>query len=503
MPCGERSIGKMDNRVEPTGSRRSRSDTIAAMLDSPLDVLIVGGGILGAGIARDGAMRGLRVGLVEQYDMAFGSSSRSSRMLHGGLRYLSQGHLKLVREASIEKGVIHRIAPHLADPLPFVFPTYRGSGWPLWQVRFGVKLYDFLCGGRNLGPSRSMCRDEIVEYLPGVKTEGLTGGVRYFDGLTNDARLVIDTLRSAAQAGAILCNYARLCNASPQRNSWQCEVGDELSGQQLRISARAVVNATGPWAETLPHSSVKLRLTKGIHLVVDRRRLPVPDAVFMTIAERALFAIPWGERVILGSTDTDYEGPLDDVRADGDDVAYVLDVVNGAFPDSRLGSDDVIGSWAGLRPLIASGSTAAEKGKPSNVSRAHKITMPQPGWFDIAGGKLTTYRLIGQQTIDRLMHYLDRKGAKCGTAAEPLIRPEEAQGTSGIVPPPPSRQLIEHFCKAEWAVHLDDVMLRRAGWHYYRTDSDQVAGQVAAWMAEILGWSAADEEAELGRYRRS
>ena len=175
-----------------------------------LDVLVVGGGIVGAGIARDAAMRGLRTALVEQYDLASGTSSRSSRLLHGGLRYLAQGRLGLVYQSSREKMILHRIAPHLAEPLPFLFPTYRGTSWPLWQLRIGVKIYDLLCGGGNLGRSTSMPSAGVIEQLPGICRNGLTGAVRYFDALTNDARLVIDTLRSAAWHGAIVLNYAPL-----------------------------------------------------------------------------------------------------------------------------------------------------------------------------------------------------------------------------------------------------------------------------------------------------
>src|SRR5206468_5535621 len=171
------------------------------------DVLVVGGGIVGAGVARDAAMRGLRVTLVEQHDFAFGTSSRSSRLLHGGLRYLAQGRLRLVREASAEKMILHRIAPHLAEPLPFIFPTYRGSEWKRWKLGIGVKIYDLLCGKSNLGRSAVLGPSEIERHLPIVRTDDLTGGVEYFDGFTNDARLVIDTLRSAAAAGAMTLNY--------------------------------------------------------------------------------------------------------------------------------------------------------------------------------------------------------------------------------------------------------------------------------------------------------
>jgi len=196
--------------VDPFDLGQVRASRAEAIERDELDVLVIGGGIVGAGVARDAAMRGLSVGLVEQHDLAFGTSSRSSRLLHGGLRYLAQGHIGLVWEASREKRVLHRIAPHLAEPLPLVFPTYRGAGWPLWKMRIGVKLYDLLCGGRNLGPSSSLSRSKLLEHLPDVNPENLTGAVRYYDGLTNDARLVLDTLRSAAEQGATILNYSRL-----------------------------------------------------------------------------------------------------------------------------------------------------------------------------------------------------------------------------------------------------------------------------------------------------
>jgi len=483
------------NRLDLGQSRAHRLEQLAG---ERLDVLIIGGGIVGAGVARDAAMRRLRVGLVEQHDLAFGTSSRSSRLLHGGLRYLAQGRIGLVWEASREKRAVCRIAPHLATPLPFVFPTYRGTGWPLWKLRIGVKLYDLLCGGRNLGRSSWMRRSEVLAYLPNLKPEGLTGAVRYYDGLTNDARLVIDTLRSADRHGAVICNYTRLEDASPSNAGWQCRVRDVVSGRSYPVAARSVVNATGPWAETLPQSSIRLRLTKGVHLVVDHRRLPVPDAVSMTEGRRILFALPWGERVVLGSTDTDYDGPIEAVRTETPDVDYVLGVVNRAFPSARLVEADVRSNWAGLRPLIAD-----NRAGPSDISRAHQIRMSKPGWLDVAGGKLTTYRLIAEQVVDRLLRHLGREATPCRTAAEPLLEAEAVQGVSGLFPPEVRADVVEHYCREEWAVHLDDLMLRRAGWHYYRAHAEQVANQVAGWMAEILGWDPAQREAELARYRQA
>ncbi len=487
-------------KVDPAAQRRA---AIQALEQDQFDVLVIGGGIVGTGVARDAAMRGLRVALVEQHDFSFGTSSRSSRLLHGGLRYLAQGRVGLVHEASVEKKVVHHIAPHLADPLPFIFPTYRGNkDWVLWQLKIGVKIYDLLCGGRNLGKSTWHNQQDMLRMVPGLVATNLTGGVRYYDGFTNDSRLALDTLRSAAAKGATVINYCRYRNAS-RNGRWECEVEDVLTGRAFKVSAYAVVNATGPWADGLPHSTVKLRATKGIHLVVEHSRAPVTETVVMTEGKRILFVIPWGERTIIGTTDTDYKGSLDDVRADAEDVAYVLKVTNQFFPNAKLTTKDVISAWAGLRPLVAD-----PNGKPSDVSRAHEIHNPEPGWWDVAGGKLTTYRLMGEQTVDQIVKKLKKlKGADvavapCRTAQEPLLPPSETTGVSAITPPPFGRGPVEHYVNREWAVHLDDVMVRRTSWHWFYRDAAIKAKQVADWMGELLGWSAETRKAELERYAR-
>jgi glycerol-3-phosphate dehydrogenase len=478
-----------------------RSKTFEFLRESPLDLLVIGGGIVGAGIVRDAAMRGLRVGLVEQHDFAFGTSSRSSRLLHGGMRYLAQGRLGLVRESSVEKTIVQHIAPHLAEPLAFVFPTFKGNrNWILWQLKIGVKIYDLLCSGRNFGKSTWLSRNETLQKVPPLRDDGLRGAVRYFDALTNDARLVLDTLRSAAKKGAGLLNYCRFKSAS-RSEFWECEVEDLLTAETFNVRARSVVNATGPWADGLPHSQVKLRLTKGIHLVIDRKRLPLTDTIVMTEGKRILFAIPWGERVILGTTDTDYDGSLDDVRVDSAEVRYILDIANKHFPAVSLTAKDVVSSWAGLRPLIAD-----PHGKPSDISRSHQIDNPELGWWDVAGGKLTTYRLMAEQTVDRIVKWLNElNGLKgifrsCRTATEVLLPPSDVEGISGILPPEVSHRAVEHYCTKEWAMHLDDVMVRRTRWHYYFANAAQIAEQVADWMSEFRGWSEATRRAELERH---
>ncbi|MFO1447222.1 MAG: glycerol-3-phosphate dehydrogenase/oxidase [Opitutaceae bacterium] len=460
-----------------------------------LDLLVIGGGIVGSGVARDAALRGLRVGLVEQHDFAFGTSSRSSRLLHGGLRYLAQYEFGLVREASLEKRILAHIAPHLARPLGFVFPAYRGDGPPLWQLRIGVKLYDLLCSGRNFAPSRVLSLPTTQELLPGLRRAHLRGAVRYFDALTNDARLVIDTLRSAARAGAGVVNYARLVSAERAGSEWKAQVHDRLSGGSASITTRAIVNATGPWSDQLPHSAVRLRLTKGIHLVFDARRIPVPSAVVITSGKRILFVLPWSDRVIIGTTDTDYRGPPEAVTVETADVDYVLRTVNEYFPRVQLTPSDVISAWAGLRPLVAN-----PDGTPSDLSRAHEITSPEPGWWDITGGKLTTYRLMAEQTVDAIVRTLRLKVAPCRTAVELLLSPGDVTPFSCVAQPPCSEEAVGHYVKNEWAVHLSDVILRRSGWHYHERPETLPVDRIATWMAQAAGWSSARRAEEMKAY---
>jgi glycerol-3-phosphate dehydrogenase len=461
-----------------------------------LDVLVIGGGIVGAGVARDAAMRGFATGLVEQRDFASGTSSRSSRLLHGGMRYLAQGRIGLVREASKEKTVLRRIAPHLAQPLEFIFPTRRASGWSRWKLAVGVKIYDLLCGVGQGGGSGSMGIEEALRRVPGLNAERLTGAVRYHDALTNDARLVLDTLTSAREHGAIACNYVRLVDAQVDGSEWRCELENLRTGGHHVARARSVVNAAGPWSDRIPNSKTSLRLTKGVHLVVDRRRLPVHDAVVLAEGSRILFVIPWGERVILGTTDTDYQGSLEEPPCDAQDIDYILSVVNGAFPAAGLGRADVVSTWSGLRPLVAD-----PHGNPSDISRRHKITMSHPGWWDVTGGKLTTYRLMAEETVNSIAKYLGIQTPACRTAKTPLVEGGEAGVFSGILPPPVSAAAASYFCRTESARHLDDVMIRRTSWRHYHHDHVRLAEDVARWMAAELGWSGDDTANELRRYR--
>lgn len=487
------SVGSMPDSSTLTGL--SSPDNWAEPLTRQTwDLLIIGGGIVGAGIARDAALRGLQVALVEQRDFASGTSSRSSRLLHGGIRYLAQGRVGLVREANREKTVVQQIAPHLCEPLAFIFPTRLGTPWKQWKLAIGVKLYDLLCGRRNLGRSESLSVTRTLSLLPGLSQPGLTGSVRYFDGLTNDARLVLDTLRSAAAAGAAVANYVTFLQAARHGDLWKVDIRDSEGVEERIIAARTIVNAAGPWSDRIPGSQTHLRLTKGIHLVVDRARLPIPDAVVNPEGERILFAIPWGERVILGTTDTDYDGPLEEPPVLKEDVDYVLDVTNGAFPTANLTYDDVISTWSGLRPLVAD-----PHGKPSDISRRHKIEMTEQGWWDVTGGKLTTYRLMAEETVDQIADHLGGTTYPCSTGQAQLLPPGVLK-SSGLLPPAPSPELIDHYCHQEWARHLDDVMVRRTSLRYYHRNHRDLAETVAGWMAKSLDWSPETLARELARY---
>lgn len=459
-----------------------------------LDVLVVGGGIVGAGVARDAAMRGLRVAVIDKGDFASGTSSRSSRLLHGGLRYLAQGRVGLVREASLEKRTIGKIAPHLAEPLAFVFPSYARSAWPMWKLVLGVKTYDLLCGMQNFGHSSTMGRAATLSHVAGLTTERLNGSVRYYDALTNDARLALDSLRSAAHYGAIALNYTKLESAEPVDSLWRCRLVTEQG--VVEVMTRTVVNATGPWSDRIPGSGTALRLTKGIHLVVDRSRLPIPDAVVMAEGERILFAIPWGERVILGTTDTDYDGPLEEPSCDQSDIDYVLSVTNATFPAANLNPVDVISHWSGLRPLVAD-----PNGNPSDISRRHVVSMTRPSWWDVTGGKLTTYRLMAEETVDAIVRHAKLQAKPCETATKRILD-GVAGPVVGILPPEVFQEAVQHYCRHEWARHLDDVMLRRTSWRHYCHDHAAVATEVADWMAEYLGWDASQRAEELRRYRQ-
>lgn len=392
----------------------TRSRRLERLDEQPFDLAIIGGGITGAGIARDAAMRGLRTVLVERGDLASGTSSASSKLIHGGLRYLESREFGLVFESVSERHRLGQLAPHLVRPLPFLFPVYGGKPRPLWLVRAGLALYDCLALFRSHKLHRTLRRQAAVDAEPTLSPEGIDGAIVYYDCLTDDARLTLETARAAHEAGAWVLPYTEVVDIHVRRTQVAgLAVVDHHTGRSHELRARVVVNATGPWTDRTRglrgERPRMLRPTKGVHVVVAAERLPVRHAVAMAaVVERNVFAIPWGDRVVIGTTDTDYDGDFDQVHADADDVRDLLGVANACFPGRDLGPGDVLGTWAGLRPLIA------DDGDTMALSRDHAIVVDEDGLVTVAGGKLTTYRRMAAEVVEVVADRLRAEGLHVG-----------------------------------------------------------------------------------------
>jgi glycerol-3-phosphate dehydrogenase len=393
------------------------------------DVLVVGGGITGAGIARDAAMRGFKTVLIDKGDFASGTSSKSSKLVHGGVRYLEMFEFGLVFEASRERRVLWNIIPHLASPLPFIFPVYRDTTWHPWVINLGLWLYDALALFRNYRNHRWLSSAEIARRINGLDVQNINGGAYYYDGQVDDARLTLETIRSAHRHGAVIANYVQVDALIKERGRViGVQAHDVLTGDQIEFRAHIVVNATGVWTDRLTqlddaHSPKRMRPTKGIHIIVPREKIGGASAVaFPNLNDgRLLFAIPWGRFQIIGTTDTDYRDDYDRVHATRADVDYVIAATNHAFPRTPITRDDVISTYAGLRPLIAQSGKSASK-----TSREHEIWTTESGLVNIAGGKLTTYRAMAEQLVDVVAKQLRERFnvvAKnpCLTARVPIV----------------------------------------------------------------------------------
>ena len=408
----------------PPLSAAIRTERLASLQGDPFDLIIIGGGVTGAGIARDAAMRGLKTLLLERGDLASGTSSASSKLAHGGLRYLEQGKLGLVFESVSERHRLRRLAPHLVRPIPFIFPVYERRPRPLWMVNIGLWIYDAMAMFRSYELHSRHNARSTAQLEPALRSEGLDGCVKYYDCITDDARLTLENAIGAHRSGATVISYADVKAFQLRRARVSgVEFTDSLTGRSYTVGARCVVNATGPWTDrTLGlrgDRSRILRPTKGVHVVLPRERLPVNHSVVIpNLADRrVVFAVPWGNRVMLGTTDTDFTGDFDDVHATTDDVEYLLELTNEFFPDCRLRPEDVCGTYAGLRPLVS------EDGDPSAVSREHAIREDEDGLITVAGGKLTTHRLMAAETLTLVAKHFKREGVRiggCHTGSVPL-----------------------------------------------------------------------------------
>jgi glycerol-3-phosphate dehydrogenase len=536
--------------VGPGATRAARLARLAA---ESFDLLVVGGGATGAAIARDAALRGLAVALVDAGDFAGQTSSHSSKLIHGGLRYLQYGDLPLVFEGLRERRRLMSTAPHLCRPIEFVFPGYRGESPRLATLGAGIALYNALALWRPPAASRHLDAHALYVLAPHLRSAGLAGAAVYVDCQTDDARLVLENVLDAEAVGAAAANHLFVERIARDRRGRArgATVVDRETDARFEIQARLVVSATGPFTDGFLGSARRLRPTLGVHLVFDAARVPHGGRAFVLRTpqdNRLYFVLPAGTRTIVGTTDTDFapaEDPNrpprvgDDIRARGTDVAYLLEAARHAFPSLGLGPEDVVSTYAGLRPLLAGNAHT-----PSETSREHEISRGADGVVVVVGGKLTTLRRMAEETTDVLVEALrdagvERSFATCETRTRPLPGggplPEALAAPEGppdvaarlgnaygsragsllalIAASPPLGARIDpalpylwaevvHAVRHEQARDLGDVLLRRIP--LFRDALDQglaAAPQAAALAGRQLGWDDARREREIARYR--
>lgn len=382
------------------------------------DVLIIGGGITGAGIALDAASRGMRTILIEMQDFAAGTSSRSTKLIHGGLRYLKQGEIKMVAKVGKERAIVYENGPHVTKPEWMLLPIYRDGTLGKWSTSMGLMAYDFLAGVKRKESRRMLGKEETLRLVPFLRKDQLLGSGYYVEYRTDDARLTIEVLKEAVHQGATAINYMRMEQFVFRSGKVKgVRAVDQLKDKSYRIVAKEIVNATGPWVEELQmkdqsQNQKKLRLTKGTHLVFDQTSFPLNQAMYFdTRDKRMMFAIPRDKKVYVGTTDTDYEGDLVHPIVTRQDCQYVLDAISFQFPGLNIGEHHVESSWSGLRPLIY------ERGRnPSEISRKDEVWISDSGLISIAGGKLTGYRAMAEKVVNIVARSLARHSfSLCGT----------------------------------------------------------------------------------------
>lgn len=530
-----------------------RVSALAAMAERELDVLVVGGGVVGAGTALDAATRGLSTGLVEARDWASGTSSRSSKLIHGGLRYLEMLDFALVREALKERDLLtQRLAPHLVKPVPFLYPL-RHRGWERLYAGSGVALYDTMAistsfgGGRGLPRHRHLSRRRALRVAPCLRKDVLVGALQYYDAQMDDARYVTTLVRTAAAYGTLAASRARVVGFLREgERVVGARVQDVEGGGQYEVRARQIVNATGVWTDDTQaligeRGQFHVRASKGIHLVVPKDRIHSSTGLILRTEKSVLFVIPWGRHWIIGTTDTDWNLDKAHPAASSADIDYLIEHVNTvlAVPLTR---DDVQGVYAGLRPLLAGESEAT-----SQLSREHTVAHPLPGLVVVAGGKYTTYRVMAKDAVDAAVHGLDRRVAHCVTERIPLAGAEGyhalwnareriaeraglhvariehllnrygslAEEVLRLVADDPGlgaplaaaddylRAEVVYAASHEGARHLDDVLTRRTRISIETFDrGTRSAREAAELMAPVLGWDERQVERETAHYAK-
>jgi glycerol-3-phosphate dehydrogenase len=546
-------------------STLNREASLARFRDEEFDLAVIGGGINGAAAARDAAMRGLKVALVERGDFASATSSRSSKLIHGGFRYLPQGQFRLVYTALRERERLRRVtAPHLVRPIQFLFPVYRGRGFNRFTMSIGLTLYDLFARTPWAEWHSSLNSARVRESEPALSREGLRGGATYFDAWADDARITFENVLDADLHGAAVANYASVegfvrggdksveplkGSAPPTVSICAARVRDLIGGRECELRAKKFLNATGPWVDEIrrmddPASKPSVRLTKGAHLVFARTMLPVREALVLGDENgRIVFVMPHDRYVLVGTTDTDFSGDPATVTTDRGDIEYLLGVMAESLPGIKLTIADVASSFAGLRALVTAGEGTEA---PSKVPREEVILESASGLITVAGGKLTTHREIAQKLVDRVMTELGKPATRCPTLATPLpgarplgkekAAPDDTSlrgigrdaaeilraryGTRAAIvariaaerpelAAPLSRGCpaigaeVVHAIRNEMAHSLQDFLVRRTSltWRY-PIEADSAAPTVAKIMAAELGWDSSRAEQELASFKR-
>ncbi len=528
-----------------------RAEALARMAERELDVLVIGGGVVGAGTALDAVTRGLSTGLVEARDWASGTSSRSSKLIHGGLRYLEMLDFALVREALTERGLLlERLAPHLVRPVPFLYPLQH-KGWERLYAGSGVALYDAMSvssgHGRGLPMHRHLSRKHALRIAPALRKDALVGALQYYDAQVDDARFVMTLIRTATSYGALTANHAKVTAFLREgERVVGARVQDGEAGGEYEVRARQVVNATGVWTDDTQaligeRGMFHVRASKGVHLVVPKDRIHSSTGLILRTEKSVLFVIPWGRHWVVGTTDTDWDLDKAHPAASSADIDYVLERVNSVLA-TPLGRDDVQGVYAGLRPLLAGESEATSK-----LSREHTVAHPQPGLVVVAGGKFTTYRVMAKDAVDEAVHGLDRRVApscteeiplmgaegfralwnaraglaqrtglhvarvehllqRYGSLAEELLALIEQDPELGAPLPAADDYLraeVVYAVTSEGARHLEDVLTRRTRISIETFDrGTRTAREAAELMATVLGWDQAQIDKEVAYYEK-
>jgi glycerol-3-phosphate dehydrogenase len=519
-----------------------RARDLEKLADTRFDVLVVGGGITGAGVALDAASRGLRTALIDKGDFASGTSSKSSKLVHGGLRYLQQKEVGLVYEALAERQILRNTAPHLVRVLPFLLPVFTRDGLlPRRLARIlGATMWAYdLTGGLRIGKMhKRVSKEEALEYMPTLPVDNIAASYIYYDAQADDARLTLTVAMTAADHGAVLANYATLTGITKDAAGAVTGATVVADGNEIDIQARVIVNATGVWSDdvraldegTHPKS---IRPAKGIHITVPWSFVQNKIAAVVPVPKdrRSVFVVPWGGEdgahrfTYIGTTDTDYDGPIDDPQITPDDVAYLLRAINNAVT-TTITEADILGSWAGLRPLVS----AAKSERTADLSRRHSVKASPSHVVTVNGGKLTTYRRMAADTVDDVMKILDRRGRSrtknvklhgalgwdapgipkdfaerygaFGRDVQTLAASDERLAAPLIEGLPYTRAEVVYAVRNEMARTVDDVLSRRTRARLLARDASAAAADdVAALMGAELDWSDAERARQVAHYR--